>query len=219
MPWQRRGWCWEGVYRSLVHLVYPKLRHARSYLILPGLYAKDPQLRFTEAVLSVFVVALLTAGYSFTALLCFACRNKRFQAEAVFLCATTNTLVTTSPMLTALQTRSHLFSPRPHLHRLQLRLVECIPVGYGRHHRHRPQRRRNPHLYSPLRPHFPPPPQACAAAARRPRQPMVRAILLQQFCHKYVPNCHPPAPACRLHRRRPCQSANGSSPAQIRLET
>jgi hypothetical protein len=36
-------------------------------------------------VLSVFVVALLTAGYSFTALLCFACRNERFQAESIFL--------------------------------------------------------------------------------------------------------------------------------------
>jgi hypothetical protein len=55
------------------------------YLILPGLYAKDPQLKFSQAVLSVFVVALLTAGYSFTALLCFACRNEMFQAEAVFL--------------------------------------------------------------------------------------------------------------------------------------
>jgi hypothetical protein len=57
----------------------------RSYLILPGLYANDPRLRFSEAVLSVFVVALLTAGYSFTALLCFACRNERFQADGVFL--------------------------------------------------------------------------------------------------------------------------------------
>jgi hypothetical protein len=38
-------------------------------------------------VLSVFVVALLTAGYSFTALLCFACRNELFQAEGVFLYA------------------------------------------------------------------------------------------------------------------------------------
>jgi hypothetical protein len=55
------------------------------YLILPGLYAKDPQLKFSQAALSVFVVALLTAGYSFTALLCFACRNEMFQAEAVFL--------------------------------------------------------------------------------------------------------------------------------------
>jgi len=36
-------------------------------------------------VLSVFIVALLTAGYSFTALLCFACRDELFQAERVFL--------------------------------------------------------------------------------------------------------------------------------------
>lgn len=56
-----------------------------GYLILPGLYAKDPQLKIRQAVLSVFVVALLTAGYSFTALLCFACRNEVFQAEGVFL--------------------------------------------------------------------------------------------------------------------------------------
>ena len=55
------------------------------YLILPGLYAKDPQLRFSQVALTVFVVALLTAGYSFTALLCFACRDELFQAEAVFL--------------------------------------------------------------------------------------------------------------------------------------
>lgn len=55
------------------------------YLLLPGLYAKQHSLRISEAVLSVFVVALLTAGYSFTALLCFACRNEMFQAEGVFL--------------------------------------------------------------------------------------------------------------------------------------
>ncbi|KAG9191510.1 hypothetical protein G6011_10244 [Alternaria panax] len=61
-----------------------------GYLILPGLYAKDAQLRFSQAVLSVFVVALLTAGYSFTALLCFACRNERFQADAVLLPALTS---------------------------------------------------------------------------------------------------------------------------------
>lgn len=56
-----------------------------SYLILPGLYAKNYELKFSQAVLSVFVVALLTAGYSFTALLCFACRSDEFQAESVFL--------------------------------------------------------------------------------------------------------------------------------------
>ncbi|KAF3043530.1 hypothetical protein E8E11_000731 [Didymella keratinophila] len=56
-----------------------------GYLILPGLYARDEYLKFSQAVLSVFVVALLTAGYSFTALLCFACRDDEFQAENVFV--------------------------------------------------------------------------------------------------------------------------------------
>ncbi|OAL05061.1 hypothetical protein IQ06DRAFT_213616 [Phaeosphaeriaceae sp. SRC1lsM3a] len=57
-----------------------------GYLILPGLYVSDSShLKMGQAVLLVFVVALLTAGYSFTALLCFACRNERFQAEGVFL--------------------------------------------------------------------------------------------------------------------------------------
>ncbi|OCL13650.1 hypothetical protein AOQ84DRAFT_371977 [Glonium stellatum] len=56
-----------------------------GYLIIPALYDSDPKLRFSKGVLSIFVVALMTAGYSFTALLCFACRNKAFQAESVFL--------------------------------------------------------------------------------------------------------------------------------------
>ncbi|KAF2010931.1 hypothetical protein BU24DRAFT_466686 [Aaosphaeria arxii CBS 175.79] len=60
-----------------------------GYLILPGLYAKEPDLKFSQPVLTVFVVALLTAGYSFTALLCFACRNELFQAEQIFLPALT----------------------------------------------------------------------------------------------------------------------------------
>jgi hypothetical protein len=46
---------------------------------------KNPELKFSQSILSVFVVALLTAGYSFTALLCFACRDEIFQAEAIFL--------------------------------------------------------------------------------------------------------------------------------------
>jgi hypothetical protein len=71
---------------------------SRSYLILPGLYAKDPQLKFSSAVLSVFVVALLTAGYSFTALLCFACRNERFQAESIFLHETPPSMIPNSQL-------------------------------------------------------------------------------------------------------------------------
>ncbi|KAF2496971.1 hypothetical protein BU16DRAFT_538096 [Lophium mytilinum] len=56
-----------------------------GYLILPALYDDNPKLRFSKTVISVLVVVLLTAGYSFTALLCFACRNEMFQAEAIFL--------------------------------------------------------------------------------------------------------------------------------------
>jgi len=56
-----------------------------GYLILPGLYAKEHELKISQAILSVFVVALLTAGYSFTALLCFACRDDIFQADSIFL--------------------------------------------------------------------------------------------------------------------------------------
>jgi hypothetical protein len=64
-----------------------------SYLILPALYAKDDkQYKLSQAVLSVFVVALLTAGYSFTALLCFACRNDEFQAENVFVPALSSSI-------------------------------------------------------------------------------------------------------------------------------
>lgn len=55
---------------------------------MPGLYAIDhSKLKISQPVLSVFVVALLTAGYSFTALLCFACRDVYFQAEGIFMYA------------------------------------------------------------------------------------------------------------------------------------
>jgi hypothetical protein len=76
------------VCRAFEFEIWNEAKYSRSYLILPGLYANDPdQLKFRQAILSVFVVALLTAGYSFTALLCFACRNELFQAEGVFLYA------------------------------------------------------------------------------------------------------------------------------------
>ncbi|KAH8728211.1 hypothetical protein GQ44DRAFT_609709 [Phaeosphaeriaceae sp. PMI808] len=65
-----------------------------GYLILPGLYARDAtQIKIRQPVLTVFVVALLTAGYSFTFLLCFACRNEHFQAEGVFLPALTSSAI------------------------------------------------------------------------------------------------------------------------------
>ncbi|KAJ4288399.1 hypothetical protein N0V90_011634 [Kalmusia sp. IMI 367209] len=80
----REAWYWRFIALAASWMILC------GYLILPGLYAKEPQLRISQAVLSVFVVALLTAGYSFTALLCFACRNEMFQAEAIFLPALTS---------------------------------------------------------------------------------------------------------------------------------
>lgn len=82
--WRPPGWSWEGKWRIAQTIVGRRLTDD-SYLILPGLYVKEDKLKFSSAVLSVFVVALLTAGYSFTALLCFACRNDEFQAESVFV--------------------------------------------------------------------------------------------------------------------------------------
>ncbi|KAF2749530.1 hypothetical protein M011DRAFT_398559 [Sporormia fimetaria CBS 119925] len=61
-----------------------------GYLILPGLYHKNPELKISQSILSVFVVAMLTAGYSFTGLLCFVCPNDVFQAENIFLPALTS---------------------------------------------------------------------------------------------------------------------------------
>ncbi|KAF2756979.1 hypothetical protein EJ05DRAFT_501524 [Pseudovirgaria hyperparasitica] len=56
-----------------------------GYLILPNAFMRDPELRFSKGVLSILIVTIMTTGYSFTALLCFACRNWLFQAESVFL--------------------------------------------------------------------------------------------------------------------------------------
>ena len=55
------------------------------YLILAAGYSSDPQLRFSEAGLYVFVAALLTGGYSLSILLWFVCPNLVFQTESVFL--------------------------------------------------------------------------------------------------------------------------------------
>ncbi|KAK5128180.1 hypothetical protein LTR08_004084 [Meristemomyces frigidus] len=56
-----------------------------GYLMLPATFDHDPLLRVSKSVLGICAVALLTAGFSFTALLCFAVRNPLFQAESVFL--------------------------------------------------------------------------------------------------------------------------------------
>ncbi|KAF2622532.1 hypothetical protein BU25DRAFT_425697 [Macroventuria anomochaeta] len=77
---ERTPWYWRFIAIAAFWMVLG------GYLILPGLYANDEKLyKLSQPVLSVFVVALLTAGYSFTALLCFACRDDEFQAENVFV--------------------------------------------------------------------------------------------------------------------------------------
>ena len=60
------------------------------FLILPATFDTDPLLRVSKAVLGIFSVALLTAGFSFTGLLCFAVRNPLFQADSIFLPALTS---------------------------------------------------------------------------------------------------------------------------------
>ncbi|KAK4575002.1 hypothetical protein LTR86_000852 [Recurvomyces mirabilis] len=51
-----------------------------GFLILPVTFDDDPGLRIAKSALGIFAIALLTAGFSFTALLSFL-----FQADAVFL--------------------------------------------------------------------------------------------------------------------------------------
>lgn len=56
-----------------------------GYLLLPSTYDTAPRLRFSIHVLSIFIVALLTAGYSLTALLYFAVHSLLFHRDAVIL--------------------------------------------------------------------------------------------------------------------------------------
>ncbi|KAK3069753.1 hypothetical protein LTR53_011648 [Teratosphaeriaceae sp. CCFEE 6253] len=64
-----------------------------GFLILPITFDNAAQLRISKAALGIFAVALLTAGFSFTALLCFAVRNPLFQADAVFLPTLTSCVI------------------------------------------------------------------------------------------------------------------------------
>lgn len=53
--------------------------------MLPATYEKDDQLRVSTEVVTVFAIALLAAGFSFTGLLCFAVRSPQFQTDSIFL--------------------------------------------------------------------------------------------------------------------------------------
>ncbi|KAF2216226.1 hypothetical protein CERZMDRAFT_16147, partial [Cercospora zeae-maydis SCOH1-5] len=61
-----------------------------GFLMLPTTFDRDSQSRISEAAIGIFAVALLAAGISFTALLCFAVRTSEFQADNVFLPAFTS---------------------------------------------------------------------------------------------------------------------------------
>ncbi|KAJ9632051.1 hypothetical protein H2203_000452 [Taxawa tesnikishii (nom. ined.)] len=56
-----------------------------GFLTLPATFDQNPQLRVNKNVLSIFSVAVLTAGISLTGLVCFACRSLLFQADSIFL--------------------------------------------------------------------------------------------------------------------------------------
>lgn len=51
--------------------------------MLPPTFEKEPSLRVGQAVIGIFAVALLSAGFSLTALACFAAQNHLFNAKNV----------------------------------------------------------------------------------------------------------------------------------------
>ena len=55
------------------------------FLILPTAFDKDAQLRFADGIITIVVVALLTGGYSLSALLWFACPSILFRLECIFI--------------------------------------------------------------------------------------------------------------------------------------
>lgn len=56
-----------------------------GYLILPSTFDDNAQIRFSKGVLSIIIVALLTGGYSLTALLWFACPSILFRVDSIFI--------------------------------------------------------------------------------------------------------------------------------------
>jgi hypothetical protein len=56
-----------------------------GYLILPTTFDNDSKLRFNKGVLAIIIVALLTGGYSLTALVWFACPSTLFRLDHIFI--------------------------------------------------------------------------------------------------------------------------------------
>ena len=57
----------------------------QSFAALPHLYDNDAQLRAGKTFLSVLTVGALTAGFSLSALVAFACDSRLFRSEAVYI--------------------------------------------------------------------------------------------------------------------------------------
>jgi len=56
-----------------------------GFLVLPTTFDKDAELRMTSGVMTIVIVALLTGGYSLTALLWFACPSIIFRLQYIFI--------------------------------------------------------------------------------------------------------------------------------------
>lgn len=54
-----------------------------GFLMLPATYVKVDTLRVNQTAIGIFGIAILTAGFSFSALLTFTIRNPLFQADAI----------------------------------------------------------------------------------------------------------------------------------------
>ncbi|KAF2763781.1 hypothetical protein EJ03DRAFT_283453 [Teratosphaeria nubilosa] len=64
-----------------------------GFLMLPATFDTSEGLRVNASVIGIFAVALLTAGFSLTALVCFAVRSPFFQADSIFLPALTSSVL------------------------------------------------------------------------------------------------------------------------------
>lgn len=63
------------------------------FLMLPATFDHDPLLRVGQSVIGIFAVALLTAGFSLTALLCFAIRNPVFRADSIYMPSLSSSII------------------------------------------------------------------------------------------------------------------------------
>jgi len=79
MEKQSIAWYWQLIAQIASWMVLG------GFLILPSTFDSDPKLRFSHGVLAIIIVALLTGGYSLTALLWFACPSLLFRLDHIFM--------------------------------------------------------------------------------------------------------------------------------------